>query len=516
MRAILSVSDKTGIVELGRALAGLRVEIYSTGNTARALSEGGVPVQGIERLTGVPEMLDGRVKTLHPAVHGGILARRDRPDHLATLAEQGIGPIDLVVCNLYPFAATVARADAALGDALEQIDIGGPTLIRAAAKNFPAVLPLVDPVDYEPTLQRLRAGEVPPEWRRRLAARAFAHVSAYDALIARYLRDGLGPDELFPPELTIGLTKIADLRYGENPHQRAAFYRQSAPGAAPAGVVTAHQLNGKELSYNNIVDADAAWGATADFAAPCVAIVKHTVPCGLATHDDLAEAYRRALGGDPVSAYGGIVAANRPIDEAAAGEIARTHFDIVIAPDFAPEALARLCKKRNLRVLATSTPASVAGGPDGELEARQVRGGLLLQTPDALDEDLAGWRPVTRRAPTPEELEDLGFAWRAVKHVKSNAIVIAGDRTLRGMGAGQPNRVVSVRLAAEKAGDAARGAVLASDAFFPFPDGIETAAQAGVVAIVQPGGSLRDAECIAAADAAGLAMVFTGVRHFRH
>ncbi len=514
MRAILSVSDKTGIVDLGRALAGLGMEIYSTGNTARALSEGGVPVQGIERLTGVPEMLDGRVKTLHPAVHGGILARRDRPDHLATLAEQGIGPIDLVVCNLYPFAATVARADAALGDALEQIDIGGPTLIRAAAKNFPAVLPLVDPADYEPTLQRLREGAVPFEWRRRLAARAFAHVSAYDALIARYLRDGLGPDELFPPELTIGLEKIADLRYGENPHQRAAFYRRAAPGEAPSGVVTADQLNGKELSYNNIMDADAAWSAATDFATPCVAIVKHTVPCGLAAHDDLAEAYRRALSGDPVSAFGGIVAANRPIDEAAAREIARTHFDIVIAPDFAPEALARLCKKRNLRVLATGMPA--ADGAGGELEARQVRGGLLLQTPDALDEDPAGWRPVTRRAPTPEELADLAFAWRAVKHVKSNAIVIAGDRTLRGMGAGQPNRVGAVRIACEKAGEAARGAALASDALIPFPDAIEAAAHCGVAAIAQPGGSLRDAECIATADAAGLAMVFTGVRHFRH
>ncbi len=513
-RAILSVSDKAGIVELGQALAALDFELFSTGNTQRALVEGGVAARGVEELTGVPEMLDGRVKTLHPAIHGGILARRDRPDHLATLAEQRIAPIDLVVANLYPFARTVADPDVALADALEQIDIGGPTLIRAAAKNFPAVLVLVDPADYAPTLAQLRAGEVAPEWRRRLAAGAFAHVAAYDALIARYLYGGLEPEELLPPRLTLGLEKLADLRYGENPHQRAAFYRQPDARPAPAGLATARQLHGRELSYNNIMDADAAWGAATDFPGPCVAIVKHTVPCGLATHDDLAEAYRRALSGDPVSAYGGIVAANRPIDEATAREIARTHYDIVIAPDFAPEALERLRKKKTLRLLACGTPAEPDGA--GALEVRQVRGGLLVQTPDALDEDPATWRVVTRRAPTAAELDDLAFAWRAVKHVKSNAIVIGAGGALRGMGAGQPNRVVSVQLACDKAGDGARGAALASDAFFPFPDGIEAAARAGVAAIVQPGGSLRDAECIAAADAAGVAMVFTGVRHFRH
>ena len=518
MRALLSVSDKTGVVDLGRDLAALGWELFSTGKTERALREGGVAVQGIEALTGFPEMLDGRVKTLHPAVHGGILARRDRPEHLATLAEHGFGPIDMVVSNLYPFARTIAGPQIALAEALEQIDIGGPTLTRAAAKNFPDVLILTDPADYAPTVELLRAGAVPLAWRRRLAARAFAHVSAYDALIARYLRADLelsADDELFPRELSIGLEKSQGLRYGENPHQRAAFYRVPAPGVAPAGLVTARQLHGKELSYNNIMDADAAWGAATDFAGPCVAIVKHTLPCGLATHGDLAEAYRRALSGDPVSAFGGIVAANCPIDEATATEIAKTHYDIVLAPDFTPGALAILQKKRNLRLLACGTPETSAR-PEDRLEVRQVRGGLLVQTPNDLDEDPASWRVVTRVAPTAAQFADLAFAWRAVKHVKSNAIVIAGDNTLRGMGAGQPNRVTSVGLAAARAGEGARGAVLASDAYFPFPDGIEAAAAAGVVAIAQPGGSLRDDACIAAADAAGIAMVFTGVRHFRH
>lgn len=518
MRALLSVSDKTGVVELGRDLAALGWELYSTGNTERALREGGVPVEGIERLTGVPEMLGGRVKTLHPAVHGGILARRDQPDHLATLAEHGFGPIDLVVSNLYPFARTVADPTISLTDALEQIDIGGPTLTRAAAKNFPAVLILTDPADYTPTLDYLRAGAVPLAWRRRLAARAFAHVSAYDALIARYLRADLdlsADDDLFPRELSIGLEKLQGMRYGENPHQRAAFYRVPTPGVAPAGLATARQVHGKELSYNNIMDADAAWGAATDFDGPCVAIVKHTLPCGLATHDDLAEAYRRALSGDPVSAFGGIVAANRTIDDATAVEIAKTHYDIVLAPDFTPGALAILQKKRNLRLLACGTP-NAGGRLEDRLEVRQVLGGLLVQTPNDLAEDPANWRVVTKVAPTAAQLADLAFAWRAVKHVKSNAILIASDNTLRGMGAGQPNRVTSVKLAADRAGEGARGAVLASDAFFPFPDGIEAAAAAGVAAIAQPGGSMRDDLCIAAADVAGIAMLFTGVRHFRH
>lgn len=515
MRAILSAWDKSGMSELGRGLAELDWELFSTGNTQRTLQAERIPVRGIEELTGFPEMLDGRVKTLHPAVHGGILARRDRPDHLATLAEHDLAPIDLIACNLYPFAEVIARPGTTLDDVLngDAIDIGGVTLIRAAAKNFPQVLVLIDPADYAPTLDYLRAGEVPQEWRRRLATKAFAHTAAYDALIARYLQgDGGDDDALFPQQFTIGLEKLQGLRYGENPHQRAAFYRAVTPEPTPAGIATARQVHGRELSYNNIMDADAAWNAATDFALPCVAIVKHTVPCGLATHDDLTEAYRRALSGDPVSAFGGIVAANRLVDGPTAAEIAKTHYDIVLAPDFAPEALAILQKRRNLRLLACGEP-SAAGQ---RLEARQILGGVLVQTPDRLAEDPRDWQVVTKLAPTIGQLADLMFAWLAVKHVKSNGIVIASDATLRGMGAGQPNRVVSVQLAAEKAGELTRGAVLASDAFFPFPDGLEAAARAGVVAVAQPGGSVNDEKVIAAADAAGLAMVFTGVRHFKH
>ena len=529
MRAILSASDKTGMAELGQGLVALGWELFSTGNTQRTLQEAAVQARGIEELTGFPEMLDGRVKTLHPAVHGGILARRDLPEHLATLREHGLAPIDLIACNLYPFAEVIARPGSTLDDVLngDAIDIGGVTLIRAAAKNFPAVLVLIDPADYAPTLDYLRQGAVPLDWRRWLATKAFSHTAAYDALIARYLQatfdspadasggaTGGATDDgtLFPQQLTIGLERVQGLRYGENPHQRAAFYRTATPEPTPAGLATVRQLHGRELSYNNIMDADAAWNAANDFAEPCVAIVKHTVPCGLATHADLTEAYHRALSGDPISAFGGIVAANRTLDAATAAAIAKTHYDIVIAPDFAPDALALLQKRRNLRVLACGEPS----GAGQRLEVRQILGGVLVQTPDRLAEDPQGWRVATKRAPTPEQLADLAFAWKAAKHVKSNAIVIASDRTLRGMGAGQPNRVVSVALAAEKAGELARGAVLASDAFFPFPDGLEAAAAAGVVAVAQPGGSVNDERVIAAADAAGLAMVFTGVRHFKH
>lgn len=514
MRGIISVADKAGVAELARALAGLGVELFSTGNTARLLAGQGIAVQAVEALTGFPEILDGRVKTLHPGVHAGLLARRDRPDHLATLREHGFDAIDLVVGNLYPFASTVAAPDVALHDALEQIDIGGPAMIRAAAKNFPDVLVLVDPRDYETTLAHIATGETPLDWRRHLAARAFAHVAAYDALVASYLLAEM-PGERFPATLTLGLEKVRDLRYGENPHQPAAFYRSAAFGPPPAGLATARQLHGKELSYNNIMDADAAWAAATDFTAPCVAIVKHAVPCGLATHDDLTEAYRAALLGDPISAFGGIVAANRPIDGGTAAEIAKTHFDLIVAPDFAPEAVAALAKKKQLRLLACGAPTPLYGRA-GDFEVRQVYGGLLAQTPDRVDEDPVTWRAVTKRQPSVAEFTELAFAWRAVKHVKSNGIVIAAGRALRGMGAGQPNRVVSVRLAGERAGAAARGAVLASDAFFPFPDGVELAAAYGVTSIVQPGGSVKDPEVIAAADQLGLAMVFTGVRHFRH
>jgi phosphoribosylaminoimidazolecarboxamide formyltransferase/IMP cyclohydrolase len=453
------------------------------------------------------------VKTLHPAVHGGILARRDQPSHLEELAKSGIAAIDLVAVNLYPFVQTVTRPGVSLDDALENIDIGGPTMIRAAAKNFPHVLVVVDPADYSRLLDLLRGGVVPLEERHRLALKAFQHVASYDTAIAQYLR---AEDEALPEQLTLSLTKLFDLRYGENPHQRAAVYRENSVlwGGQTGGIVAAEQLHGKELSYNNFLDADAAWRATLDFAEPTAVVVKHTNPCGLACHQDLAEAYRRALSGDPVSAYGGIVAVNRELTGEAAEEIGKTFYEIVISPAFSEEALTILQKKKNLRLLQLDEKAAV--GCATAPEYRRVSGGFLVQQPDVYLEDAIELRVVTKRPPSEEEMANLRFAWKVVKHVKSNAIVIVKDRTLLGMGAGQPNRVTSVHLALRRAEERARGAVLASDAFFPFPDGVEMAADGGVTAVIQPGGSIRDQEVIEAADARGLAMVFTGIRHFRH
>jgi len=517
MRAILSVSDKTGLVEFARGLGELNVEVYSTGGTHSALSAAGVAVRSLSDLTGFPEILDGRVKTLHPGVHGGILARRDRPEHLKELARHGLQTIDLVTCNLYPFVETVSKAGVSLEEALENIDIGGPTLLRAAAKNFPHVLVVVDPEDYAPLLKALRGGAVALEERRRLAQKAFQHVALYDTAIAGYLRaleeseEGPEKAQKLPEAITIGLRKRLDLRYGENPHQHAALYLdQSLPGRR-GGIATAKQLHGKEISYNNIVDADAAWQAASDFEECTVAVVKHTNPCGLASHPDQAEAYRRALAGDPVSAYGGIVAVNRRLSAEMAREMGSTFYEVVVAPGYEEEALALLRKKRDLRVLQVTGGMSAAG-----MHYRQVSGGALLQEEDrTLDSNLS-LRTVTKREPTAEELRDLRFAWRAAKHVKSNAIVLAKEQSLVGMGAGQPNRVTSVHLALRLAGERSRGSVLASDAFFPFPDGVELAAQGGVTAIIQPGGSIRDEEVIKAADDHGIAMVFTGTRHFRH
>jgi len=517
MRAILSVSDKTGLVEFARGLVELGTEVYSTGGTHAALSAGAVPVRNLSDLTGFPEILDGRVKTLHPGVHGGILARRDRPEHLEELARHGLQTIDLVACNLYPFVETVSKAGASLEEALENIDIGGPTLLRAAAKNFPHVLVVVDPEDYGPLLDALRAGAVAFEERRRLAQKAFQHVALYDTAIAGYLRALEESEEApenarkLPQAITIGLRKRLDLRYGENPHQHAALYLdQSLPGR-PSGIATAKQLHGKEISYNNIVDADAAWQAVSDFEECTVAVVKHTNPCGLASHPDQAEAYRRALAGDPVSAYGGIVAVNRPLSAEMAREMGSTFYEVVVAPGYEEEALALLRKKRNLRVLQPTVGTSATG-----MQYRQVSGGALLQEEDRTPDSELSLRTVTKREPTVDELRDLRFAWRAVKHVKSNAIALAKEQALVGMGAGQPNRVTSVHLALRLAGERSRGSVLASDAFFPFPDSVELAAQGGVTAIIQPGGSIRDEEVIKAADDHGIAMVFTGTRHFRH
>ena len=513
MKAVISVSDKTGVVELARGLAELGFEVYSTGGTHKALAEAGVAVGSVSELTGFPEILDGRVKTLHPAVHGGILARRDQPSHMEELGRSGIDTIDLVAVNLYPFVQTVIRQDVSLEEALENIDIGGPTLIRAAAKNFPHVLVLVDPADYPRALELLRSGQASLDERRRLALKAFQHVASYDTAIAQYLRAGA---DAFPEALTLPLRKLFDLRYGENPHQQAAVYREESVlwGGETWGIVAAEQLHGKALSYNNFLDADAAWRAALDFAAPTAVVVKHTNPCGLACHDDLTEAYRRAVAGDPVSAYGGIVAVNRELTVAMAEEIAKTFYEIVVAPAFAEEALAILRKKRDLRILRVDPRA--AAGCASAPEYRRISGGFLVQEPDAFADDSIELKVVTKRAPSEEEVADLRFAWRVAKHVKSNAIVLAKDRALLGMGAGQPNRVTSVHLALRRAEERARGAVLASDAFFPFPDGVEMAAEGGVTAIIQPGGSIRDAEVIAAADAHGVAMVFTGIRHFRH
>lgn len=512
MRAIISVSDKTGVADFAQKLSQLGFEIFSTGGTKKALAEANVPVKSVSKITGFPEILDGRVKTLHPAVYGGILARRDLPAHMTQLAENNIKTIDLVAVNLYPFVQTVAREDVTFDEAVENIDIGGPSMIRAAAKNFPSVIVLVDPADYQPVLEKLEQGGMELAERKRLAQKAFQHVAIYDTAISQYLRQDT---EGFPEEMTIALKKRYSLRYGENPHQPAVFYaEQVVGGGKDTGITGARQLWGKELSYNNIMDADAAWGVVTDFSAPTVAIIKHTNPCGLASHDDIGEAYRLALTGDPLAAYGGIVASNRAIDLATAKEIGKTFYEIVIAPGYETEALEVLKRKKDLRILVAELPP--AYDKAGYLDFRRVKGGFLVQIPDSLPEDNVEIRTVTRREPTPAEIKDLRFAWRAVKHVKSNAIVIAKNTTLLGMGAGQPSRVVSVELALERAGEQARGSVLASDAMFPFADSVEMAARGGVAAIIQPGGSIRDEEAIKVANEYNMAMFFTGVRHFKH
>ena len=510
MKALLSVYDKTGIVEFARGLAGAGFELISTGGTHQTLAqEGGLPVRQVSEVTGSPEILDGRVKTLHPVVHGAILARRDVPGHMAELAEYGIGLIDLVVVNLYPFQATIRKPGVTLEDALENIDIGGPTMLRAAAKNFPSVAVVVDPSDYSWVAEKLAADGLSQEERRALATKAFRHVSQYDAAVTGYLDVSSEEADSLPGELTLSLNKLASLRYGENPHQQGALYIPAEGGAG--GIAHAQQLHGRELSYNNLMDADAAWRTVSDFAETTVAVIKHTNPCGLASHQDQAEAYERAYQGDSVSAFGGIVGYNRTVTAQAARAMDPVFYEVVVAPDYESEALDILKKKRNLRILAVG-PST--GGMDYDL--RPITGGVLVQAPDVLDEDPATWETATDRPPTDAEMRDLAFAWKAAKHIKSNAIVFAKDLTLVGMGAGQPNRVVSVHLSGRAAGDKAAGSVLASDAFFPFPDNIELAAQAGVTAIVQPGGSIRDAEVIEEANKHKLAMVFTGVRHFRH
>ncbi len=520
-RALLSVSDKRGIVEFARGLAGLGVEIVSTGGTSAVLREAGIPVTSIEGLTGFPEILDGRVKTLHPKVHGGILGRRDLPEHRRQMEEHGIVPIDLVAVNLYPFRATVSRPGVTLEEAIENIDIGGPSMVRSAAKNHRDVIVVVNPDRYGQILDELRArGDVDAATRLVLAVEAFRHTAFYDALISEYLGAQAGSGLLdFPRELTLAFEKVEALRYGENPHQRAAFYRDPLP-AGPA-LAAAEQLQGKELSYNNLNDAHAAWALVWEFAEPAAVAVKHANPCGVAVAGTPAEAYRKAHDADPVSIFGGIVALNRPVDGEAARAMAEVFLEVVIAPDFTAEAREVLRAKKNLRLLKAAPPEHAgawrgAGGPPRLIDLRRVDGGLLIQEADPPGADPGEWRCVSRVRPEPADLAELLFAWKVVKHVKSNAIVVArGGQTL-GVGAGQMNRVDAARIALRQAGAAARGAYLASDAFFPFPDVVEAAAAAGIRAIVQPGGSIRDEESVRAADAHGLVMMFTGRRHFKH
>jgi len=514
MRAIISVSDKTGVTDFAQGLSRLGFEIFSTGGTKKALAAAKVPVKSVSEITGFPEILDGRVKTLHPMVHGGILANRKVAAHMEELAKHNIGEINLVAVNLYPFVQTVSKEGVSLDEALENIDIGGPTMIRASAKNFPSVIVVVDPADYPLVLEKLKGGGLDSLERKRLAQKAFQHVAVYDTAISQYLRKDM---EGFPEDMTIALKKRYGLRYGENPHQQAAFYAEPAVGeAAETGITWAEQLGGKALSFNNILDADAAWGAVTDFAAPTVAVIKHTNPCGLASYDDIAEAYRRAFSGDSVAAFGGIVASNRKVTLAMAEAMKPVFYEIVIAPEYEPEALKLLQRKKDLRILLAKMPPGYGKALPGYLDFRRVKGGFLVQDSDSLPEAKVELKAVTKRQPTLDEIKDLLFAWRAVKHIKSNAIGLAKDKTLLGMGAGQPSRIISARVAIEKAGDKVKGSVLASDAMFPFSDVVEAAAEAGVSAIIQPGGSIRDEDSIKAADAHNMAMVFTGVRHFRH
>jgi len=512
-KALISVSDKTGLIPFARRLAAAGVEIISTGGTATLLKEAGVPVIGISEVTGFPEILDGRVKTLHPNIHSGLLAVRDNEAHQKQLKELNIETIDLVVVNLYPFKQTIAKPDVAFAEAIENIDIGGPTMLRSAAKNHAFVTVVVDADDYEQVIAEIEAGQdTALETRRRLAAKVFRHTAAYDALISRYLSEQVG--ELLPESYTVTYEKAQDLRYGENPHQRAAFYR--TPLAAGASIAYAEQLHGKELSYNNINDADAALAIVREFDQPAVVAIKHSNPCGVGIGADIREAYQKAYEADPVSIFGGIVAANRSIDRDTALALKETFLEIILAPDFTEEALAVLMEKKNLRLLRIPTLNQPEQKADNLFRIAPVAGGALVQDYDLKqlqDEEI---RVVTERQPSAEELAQLKFAWKVVKHVKSNAIVLAKDNMTIGVGAGQMNRVGAAKIALEQAGDKAAGAVLASDAFFPMPDTVEAAAQAGVKAIIQPGGSVRDQESIDACNRFGITMIFTGTRHFKH
>jgi phosphoribosylaminoimidazolecarboxamide formyltransferase/IMP cyclohydrolase len=522
-RALLSVSDKAGLIEFARGLSDLGLELVSTGGTAKALSDAELPVIGVSDVTRFPEMLDGRVKTLHPAIHGGILADRSKPEHMQTIAEHGITPIDLVVVNLYPFRETVSKPGVTRADAIENIDIGGPSMVRSAAKNHASVAVVVTPEDYPLVLAEMKrgGGRLSQETRDRLAATAFQHTADYDAAIAQYLSASPSDSDVspFPKTLSLHLEKIQDLRYGENPHQKAAFYRDVQSDVA--GIAGALKLHGKELSFNNIYDLSAAYNLIAEFRdeqEAAVAIIKHTNPCGVAIAPTLTEAFRRARAGDPISAYGGILASSRPIDAVTAELITgkNTFFEAIIAPGYDEDAQTILTEKKqwgaNLILLQAPLPESTASGWD----YKKVSGGMLIQTADSVPSTDLKLTTATKREPSAVEIDNLRFAWKVVKHVKSNAIVLVKDRQLIGVGAGQMNRVQSVRLAVEQAGDKAQGSVLASDAFFPFSDGPEAAGKAGVTAIIQPGGSKKDEEVVDMANTHNMAMVLTSYRHFRH
>ncbi|WP_026455705.1 bifunctional phosphoribosylaminoimidazolecarboxamide formyltransferase/IMP cyclohydrolase [Saccharomonospora iraqiensis] len=510
-RALLGVSDKTGLLELATGLHAAGVEIVSTGGTARVIADAGVPVTPVEEVTGFPESFDGRVKTLHPRVHAGLLADTDRPEHVEQLRTLGISPFDLLVVNLYPFTETVASG-AGPDECVENIDIGGPAMVRAAAKNHASVAVVVDPARYDWALERIRGGGFEVADRRRLAAEAYAHTAAYDAAVASWFAESYAPvdDTGFPDFLGAGWQRQDVLRYGENPHQAAAVYR----GPEGTGLAAAEQVHGKAMSYNNYVDTDAARRAAFDFAEPAVAIIKHANPCGIAVGVDVAEAHRKAHACDPVSAFGGVIAANRPVDLETAEQIADVFTEVVLAPGFDDDALDVLTRKKNIRLLR------LPGGADTpRTELRPISGGMLVQTADRIDaegDDPADWTLATGQAVDEATLADLAFAWRAVRAVKSNAILLAHDRATVGVGMGQVNRVDSARLAVNRADDRASGSVAASDAFFPFPDGLQVLLDAGVRAVVQPGGSVRDAEVLAAAEAVGATVYFTGTRHFAH
>ncbi len=507
-RALISVSDKDGLVELARELLNLEFELLSTGGTAQALRQANLPVIEVESVTEFPEILDGRVKTLHPKIHAGLLAKLEEPGHLQTLRTHDIRPIELVCVNLYPFQATISKPNFTVDEAIENIDIGGPAMLRSAAKNHEYVTVVVEPQDYLLVVEELKKGGVHSDMRRKLAAKAFRHTAAYDALVAGYLTDLVGDE--FPERLTLTYERQQNLRYGENPQQRAAFYR--APLTPAYSLIQAQQLQGKELSYNNINDANAALEIVAEFSEPCAVAVKHMNPCGVGLGATIEEAFSRAFASDPVSIFGGIVAFNRAVDAATVKMLHQVFLEIIIAPEFTPEALTILARKQNLRLLRLP----MLKQSQGSLRYVSLPGGLLAQSTDEgrLDEDAL--QVVTKRKPSSEELEALKFGWKVCKHVKSNAIVVNGAEMTLGVGAGQMNRVGAAEIALRQAKAKAQGAVLASDAFFPMDDTVELAAKAGITAIIQPGGSIRDQDSIVKADHYGIAMVFTGIRHFKH